>query len=142
MTRVALNGGLPSRFPHTFTFPDFTAEELCSVLMSNIDGHTPRFVLQDEKHARIAARRLGSLRDTPGFGNARAVRNFWEQTLSRQSERIVREREAFGRGPGPADFELQREDLLGPRDVRAASEAALQELDGMLGLDTVKGSVR
>jgi replication-associated recombination protein RarA len=135
---LAHNEGLPSRFPHPFTFPDFTDEELCSVLLGIVESHTPRFNLLDEKCARIAARRLGAQRDTPGFGNARAVRNFWEQTLSRQSNRILA---SDCGGPGPEYFALWREDLLGPRDVRAASEAALKELDGMIGLDAVKSSV-
>jgi hypothetical protein len=42
-------------------------------LQGVIDSSKPRFVLEDERFARIAARRLGRQRGSPGFGNARAV---------------------------------------------------------------------
>jgi Holliday junction resolvasome RuvABC ATP-dependent DNA helicase subunit len=134
----AHNDGLPSRFPHSFPFPDFTDEELTSVLLSMIKSHKPRFNLMDEKHVRIAARRLGLRRDTPGFGNARAVRNLWELTLSRQAARILESR----CGVGPEQYNIAREDLLGRSDVRVASTAAVRELDGMIGLTAVKGTIR
>jgi hypothetical protein len=46
---------------------------VCDALQGVIDSSKPRFVLEDERYARIAARRLGRQRGTPGFGNARAV---------------------------------------------------------------------
>jgi hypothetical protein len=42
-------------------------------LQGIIDNEKPRLTLEDDKYARIAARRLGRQRGTVGFGNARAV---------------------------------------------------------------------
>ena len=74
----------------------------------------------------------------PGFGNARAVRNLWQNVVRRQTERVVREREERG---SPDLYQLTREDVLGPRDVNVASQTALKQLDEMHGLAEVKKSV-
>jgi AAA lid domain len=84
-----------------------------------------RFEVEDEKYARIAMRRLGCLRGRAGFGNARAVRNFYEKTLKRQADRIVKERQAGG---SPELLLLVRDDLLGPKCIDVSSSAALKEL--------------
>ena len=63
---------------------------------------------------RIQARRLGRQRGTEGFGNARAVRNWFERACGRQAARVVTARK---RGEAPDKWRLQREDLLGPRSV-------------------------
>eukprot|EP01034_Spumella_vulgaris_P047242 gene47242-biopygen3265 len=88
-------------------------------------------------------RRLGRLRNTEGFGNARAVRVVFDRTMKRQSARLIK------MIPDPQHrndhiFRLVRDDLLGPK----ASEAtlldctALKELEAMEGLEEVKDSVR
>ena len=72
---IAHNEGLPSRFPTTFTFPDYSDAELLQLLRSTMSADKTGFRLQEAKHAEIAARRLGRLRGSTGFGNARAVWN-------------------------------------------------------------------
>ncbi|KAG8459015.1 hypothetical protein KFE25_006560 [Diacronema lutheri] len=145
-TLLEHNEGLPSRFPDTLVFADFEDDELLSVLDGLVDGSP--FWLTDAKHARIAARRLGLQRGTTGFGNARAVRNLWERTLARQAERIVAERArsggivCAGQSSSPADFEIRREDLLGPRCADWSELSPLRELNAMIGLAAVKASVR
>ena len=138
---LAYNPGLPSRFPSTFTFDDYSDEELCDIMRDVISEHTPTFKLcprDGAKHLRIVTRRLGRQRDMPGFGNARAVRNLWQNVVRRQTERVVREREERG---SPDLYQLTREDVLGPRDVNVASQTALKQLDEMHGLAEVKKSV-
>lgn len=132
------NEGLPSRFPHLFTFPDYTDTELCVILNGIIAADTPTFRLQDAKHARIAARRLGRMRGTVGFGNARAARNLYEGAITRQSARVITQRQ---QGLSPDTLMLEREDLLGPMDVDHTSSEALRELRAMRGLESVKASV-
>lgn len=88
-------------------------------------GLIDRFHVEDEKYARIAMRRIGRMRGRTGFGNARAVRNFYEQTLKRQSARIIQERQAGG---DPETLLLVREDLLGPKFIDESSSPALREL--------------
>lgn len=91
---LAYNPGLPSRFPHQFTFADFADDDLAAILRDMVEKQLklklcPR---DGDKHVRIAARRLGMQCGTEGFGNAHAVRNLWELICRRQAERIVRER--------------------------------------------------
>ncbi len=54
---LAYNEGLPSRFPHVFKFPDYSDEELLEIFQGILAADKTGFKLQDEKHARIAARR-------------------------------------------------------------------------------------
>jgi hypothetical protein len=136
---LAYNDGLPSRFPQVFKFPDYSDEELLSIMAGMLRSMDPQFAAEDVRHLRIAARRLGLQRGSPGFGNARAVRNFVEQAISRQSGRVVREEQ---QGLRPDLLALRREDLLGPRGVDVESSEALRELEGMRGLERVKASAR
>ncbi|MEW5300661.1 MAG: hypothetical protein WDW36_003575 [Sanguina aurantia] len=135
---MAYNEGLPSRFPLEYTFADYTDAELCIILNGVIAADTPTFRLQDPRHAVIAAQRLGRMRGTFGFGNARAARNLYEATLTRQSARVIRQRQ---QGLKPETMLLEREDLLGPMHIDHASSKALRELSVMQGLGSVKASV-
>jgi hypothetical protein len=76
---LAYNDGLPSRFPLVFKFADYSDEELTNILVGMLEKSKPRFAAEEDRHLRIAARRLGRLRGAAGFGNARAVRNLMEQ---------------------------------------------------------------
>ncbi len=104
-------------------------------------GKGTPFTLSDEKWGRIAMRRLARMRGKIGFGNARAVKNLFDNALRRQAERIARERE---QGRRPDIYVLARDDVLGPRaDEEALGRCqALQELMCMEGLDKVKETVR
>ncbi|PNH08303.1 NFX1-type zinc finger-containing protein 1 [Tetrabaena socialis] len=136
---MAHNEGLPSRFVQEFTFPDYSDDELFVIWRDLIASDTnPRFRIADERHLRIAARRLGRQRGTVGFGNARAVRNAYEQAQRRQSSRVLAERRAGG---SPDALLLVREDLLGPRQLDVSSSSALQQLGAMRGLRAVKQQV-
>ncbi len=99
------------------------------------------FTLSDPKWGRVAMRRLARMRGSVGFGNARAVKNVFDNALRRQAARITRDRE---RGLRPDIHELVREDVLGPRaDEEALSRChPLQELMQMEGLHKVKEAVR
>eukprot|EP00198_Chlamydomonas_reinhardtii_P002822 XP_001692158.1 predicted protein [Chlamydomonas reinhardtii] len=141
---MAYNEGLPSRFVQEFTFADYSDEELFTIFKDLIDNDpsmpdpAKRFKVADVKHLRIAARRLGRQRGTTGFGNARAVRNAYEQAQRRQSARVLKER---GAGGGPDPLLLLRDDLLGPKHLDVSSCSALRELKAMRGLDAVKQAV-
>eukprot|EP00981_Chlorochromonas_danica_P011845 scaffold4308_cov162-Ochromonas_danica.AAC.4 len=95
------------------------------------------FVASDEKWLRIAVRRLGRLRGTVGFGNARAVRNLFDLSHSRQVARIDRERSS---NPRVNIFEFVRDDLLGPKPSKEVLQRcpAWQQLLKMEGLQAVK----
>ncbi|KIY94942.1 Stage V sporulation protein K [Monoraphidium neglectum] len=138
---MAYNEGLPSRFPAVFTFEDNSDEELCEIFMGMMAADKSGFKLEDERWARIATRRLGRQRDAggAGFGNARAVRNLYEQSIARQSARVLAERREGG---APDPLLLRRDDLLGPKRLDAGGSKALQELEAMRGLRRVKESVQ
>ncbi|WIA14243.1 hypothetical protein OEZ85_002779 [Tetradesmus obliquus] len=137
---MAHNEGLPSRFPLLFKFPDYSDEQLLQIFTGQLEAQEPRFQLEDTKHARIAARRLGRQRDsgTSGFGNARAVRNLLEAAISRQSARVLEEQRA---GLAPDLLLLKRDDLLGPKELDVTGSKPLQQLKGLRGLEKVKQSV-
>ena len=136
---LTFNSGLPSRFAFEFTFEDYSQAELLKILLGTIAAEQPPvFRLEDEKHARIAATRLARRSGREGFGNARAVKNVYEAVKRRQAPRVIAEK---GRGALPDPYLLKRDDLLGPREISVESSAALRELEGMVGLKTVKDAV-
>lgn len=110
------NEGLPSRFPVTLKFSDFSDAQLLEIFTSLMKTKAAAsnifsFVNNDPKYARIAARRLGRLRDaeSSSFGNARSVVNLFEQTLKRQAVRIRATERAEGRQMSIAELhELHR----------------------------------
>jgi hypothetical protein len=86
------NEGLPSRFPETLSFPDYSDAQLLSILCGlmaskkSSSGAVLRFAAAatgsgdaDDRWAKVAVARLGRLRSTRGFGNARAVRTLFDQ---------------------------------------------------------------
>jgi AAA+ superfamily predicted ATPase len=82
----ATNEGLRSRVPTMVHFADFSSGQLAAIAerMAMSDGYTL---------SEIAADRLGAeserLRGQDGFGNARTVRNLYEEALRNQSARIA-----------------------------------------------------
>ncbi|EOD43102.1 putative aaa family protein [Neofusicoccum parvum UCRNP2] len=137
------NPGLASRVPYTLHFDDFSDEELWRVLCSNIDkAYSKKMKVEgtvDGLYMRVAIRRLGQGRGGRGFGNARAVENLLAQTIAgRQAKRLKAEK---SKGNDPDMFLLARDDLLGPDSARFQS-AAWTQLQGMIGLESVKQSVR
>jgi DNA replication protein DnaC len=153
------NPGLPSRFPYRFVFEDYSDAELLEIFngylqsggadqkssstSSTSGGRQKRqpFVVVDPKWSRIAMRRIGGKRNTSGFGNARAVRTFFDQCRQRQAARITKCR---GLGEAPQLYEFMREDLLGPfADENALRNSrAWQKLQAMEGLAEVKDAIR
>lgn len=131
------NEGLCSRFRLVWNFDDFSVNELVEIITQQLACMTPPFTAA-EKNVRIMARRLGRERGTRGFGNARAVRNWLENSRDRQAKRVLSER---GAGRVPDVFQLSREDLLGPRTLDVSQSEALQELHALRGLEQVKASV-
>lgn len=91
------------------------------------------------KAVRILIRRIAQSRGSVGFGNARAIQNAFERVLENQAKRISQLRRS---GEIPDDFELTREDILGPDPINALSKSkAWMELRAMIGLGSVKSCV-
>lgn len=96
------NPGLESRFNKSLFFPDYTAGQLLEIFRSlcQKNGYT----LSPEADTKAAAA-LQSLYDHRGesFGNAREVRNFFEDAIARQADRVAGLSGSLPGGPyGPA----------------------------------------
>jgi hypothetical protein len=83
------NPGLRSRFPRHILFPDYSPEELVQILESLIARH--QFVLAPTAREAVVMRiqTLHAQRDRH-FGNARTLRNLFEQMVARQADRLAR----------------------------------------------------
>lgn len=83
---LASNPGLPSRFPRTITFADYSVDELVAIF----EGMAARSDYVLTADARTAVRqRLATLSRDDTFGNARAVRSLFEEVLDQHASRVV-----------------------------------------------------
>jgi AAA+ superfamily predicted ATPase len=80
------NPGIRSRFPKTLEFPDYTDDEMVSICMAM--GKEHHYDLDASARARLRAW-LSRQQRGPSFGNARLVRNVFEQAVTRQASRVV-----------------------------------------------------
>lgn len=135
------NPGLKSRFTQTIHFDDYTPTELTEIFMRMVsDRH---FVADDA--TRQAIQRLFEqlyLRRDKNFGNAREVRRIFDETVERQSQRLVKEVEnpQFGEADmyriTVADLPVQQSEKARPLDE------VLNELDEFVGMRSVKNTIR
>lgn len=136
------NPGLASRIPWIFRFSNFTEPGLWNILRDNIQRNYKHLKIEggiDGLYMRIAVRRLARLSSSRSFGNARAVENCIESMMNRQVRRL-QEQEAAGEEP---DYSrLISTDIIGPRPVVALQTAEWKKLQGLIGLASVKESVK
>lgn len=103
---ISSNPGLESRFNRYLVFEDYTGEELLQIFLSlcRKNGYEP-----DEEAGAYAAElfeRMYEQRDE-NFGNGRTVRNFFENAVAAQSDRV-----AAMEAPGVGDLKtFTRADL-------------------------------
>lgn len=137
---LEMNAGLQSRTPNRFDFEDYTGEELATIGVNAL--RDTDYELEDEElYRRILSRGYTQSADR---SNARWVRNFNQELISRQADRVheLRTRSI-------ADYRLiADDDLYAVAGVEmdaeggsAAVAALLAELDGMVGLAEVKAWV-
>lgn len=135
------NPGLKSRFTQSIHFEDYTSAELTEIFMKMMEAKS--FTLDDA--ARQAVRRLFEqmyLRRDKNFGNAREVRRIFDETLERQSKRLMGELgnpsldEAEMYRVTADDLPVTREDTARPLDE------VLNELDEFIGMRSVKNLIR
>jgi hypothetical protein len=97
---IDANPGLPSRFPRTIAFPDYTDDELLEIFESQCASGGYRCDPSASETLRAAIRAIPR---TKGFGNGRVVRNLFERAIERQASRLV---DPGREGEEPTDLEL------------------------------------
>ena len=135
------NSGLKSRFAHTIDFADYTSDELTAIFRSMAKKNQFKLAPDLDEGLAGAMAKLTRHRDRT-FGNARFVRQLFEDAMGRQANRLA--------DAGALDTEslttLTYADLgVGEKaeDVRAPTiEEVLAELDGLTGMQNVKDEVR
>jgi SpoVK/Ycf46/Vps4 family AAA+-type ATPase len=80
------NPGLPSRFPRTINFPDYSTDELVSIFKGMCEHD--QYKVSVEALERLDSN-LARLPRSRNFGNGRLVRNIFEASLARQATRII-----------------------------------------------------
>jgi Holliday junction resolvasome RuvABC ATP-dependent DNA helicase subunit len=83
---ISSNPGLPSRFPRTINFPDYTADELTFIFKGMC--HKGEYEVAEDVFSGLR-HYLSGLPRSREFGNARLVRNIFEAALARQASRII-----------------------------------------------------
>ena len=135
------NSGLRSRFSKAIEFADYSAPELASIFRSMAKKN--EFTLAPDLEAGLdaAIAKLTAKRDRT-FGNARFVRQLFEDATGRQANRLAES----GEMGAEALKTLVLADLAtGERkpDARAPSvDEVLAELDSLVGLAPVKAEVK
>ena len=137
------NPGIPSRFPISMKFEDYTDDELLRILKLKVEqkfgGRMGVEDGLDGLYCRIVAKRLGRGRGREGFGNARDVENVLVRICNRQADRLRKERRS---GTTPDDLLLTKEDVIGPEPRAALDDCkAWETLKSLIGLRAVKDSV-
>jgi len=84
---IASNPGLESRFNRYFMFEDYNSDELNKIFCSMCEASEYLLTGDAEEFARGYFRELYDTRDE-NFGNARRVRNFFENIVTVHSDRI------------------------------------------------------
>ncbi len=86
---VRSNPGLESRFNRFLYFPDYTVDEMADIFKMRCDK--AGYILDPKALDRLKEILLEESQDNIGFGNARGVRNLFEQAISRQANRLAKQ---------------------------------------------------
>ncbi|NLD52536.1 MAG: AAA family ATPase, partial [Clostridiales bacterium] len=85
---VQSNPGLESRFNRFMYFPDYTLDEMMAIF--DLRCKSAGYTLAEDARPRLREILQEESRDNIGFGNARGVRNLFEQAIARQANRLAK----------------------------------------------------
>lgn len=138
---LSTNSGLTSRFNETVNFRDYTAEELTEIFRGMVKKGG--FTLDEEANERVEHYfQKMYLTRTRNFGNAREVRNTYDNAVKNQAKRL----QAIKNTPqydASMLYVLTREDIEGAEATKEKSvDDIMKELDEFVGMDSVKKEIR
>ena len=135
------NPGLKSRFTQTIHFDDYTPDELTKIFL-NLASAKSFTIDQDTEKAIHRQFEQLYLRRDKNFGNAREARRIFEETVEKQSQRLV----GLMSQPGFQEqdmFRIIADDLPMAQSEKARPlDEVLNELDEFVGMRSVKNSIR
>lgn len=143
------NPGLKSRFTHTFTFEDYTPDELVQILQRYLNKEEYSIDKEAEELLKKEFTKLYRGRDKT-FGNARLVRNIFEDAKINLGKRVlnVPEKERTKQLLNTIvteDIQKLSQKGSGKKFVITINEEglseALGELNNLVGLDSVKKEI-
>lgn len=101
------NPGLRSRFNKFINFEDYTSAQLSDIFLKMCKSHD--YELADDAHEDLhTAMNMMINKSLENFANAREVRNYFENVISRQAERIIK----LGEGNIKTLLTIIKEDLM------------------------------
>ena len=138
---IDTNPGLKSRFTQTIHFEDYTPDELTEIFINLAKGKN--YTVDEETRAAVHRQfEQLYLRRDKNFGNAREARRIFDQTVERQSQRLVEQ---------VNDPNLQQEDMyrittadlpMTQSEQARPLDEVLNELDDFIGMRSVKNMIR
>lgn len=132
---IEANAGLQSRFSRFIEFEDYAPDALVAILHKLLADHQYRYDEATDEAMQQAIAEMYRTRDET-FGNARDVRKFFEAIVEKQAERLAVDESADLQQLTVADIPDTRP------EVAVDLDAALAELDSMIGLEAVKAEVQ
>ena len=137
------NPGLASRFNRIFHFADYSPEDLYKIFCQFCESG--KYKLEKEASDKLMRYfKFIYQSRTKTFGNARKVRNIFEETVKNQSTRIAEVDDLTDEVLATIvlkDIETTVEDEF-TDDIPESIDSIMQELNGMVGLEKVKNDVR
>ncbi len=133
------NSGLESRFKAKINFADYNGKELTTIFRNLLNKKGNQFTLDEESDSKVEKffdRMYQSRTDT--FGNARAVRNAYDDAIKRLGVRTQ-----YMDPNDPNYSVLVWSDIVGEKESEDISvEGVMKELDEFVGMQSVKDEVR
>jgi SpoVK/Ycf46/Vps4 family AAA+-type ATPase len=138
---IDANPGLKSRFTQTIHFDDYNPDELTQIF-ENL-ASAKKFIIEEDTRAAIHRQfEQLYLRRDKNFGNAREARRIFDETVEKQSQRLV----GLLAQPGFQEndmYKITAEDLPMAQSEKARPlDEVLNELDEFIGMRNVKNSIR
>ena len=129
------NPGLASRFDHKVNIPDYTADEIVSILVSMAQGRN--FFIRKEARP-VIMQRIEKEKIDDTFDNARFARRLLDEAIERQALRLADKMDELDLN----DLQdLKAEDFGTLETIDSSLESDLEKLNSLIGLESVKDEI-